>query len=73
MAWLELLRDAWGDEVVIQIYGGKIRIRSDERDWRFENDAELGAATTQRCGIAEPSKQKQGRSHSTRPTKGEAR
>lgn len=52
LAWLELLRDAWGDEVVIQIHGGKVRMRSDECDWRFESDAELRAATSERCSTA---------------------
>lgn len=71
LEWLEMLRDAWGDEVVIQIYGGKVRMRSDESDWRFESDAELRAATSQRCSTAASSTRKRGGPRSAGSTNGE--
>ncbi|VWD63948.1 hypothetical protein BLA50215_07778 [Burkholderia lata] len=42
-ALLRALHDAWGDDVIVQIYGGYIRIRADSGDWRF-SEAELDLA-----------------------------
>lgn len=47
-AWLRRLRAAWDDDVVIQIYGGWVRLRSDEGDWRFASKEELRSATLRR-------------------------
>ncbi|MET3232395.1 UNVERIFIED_ORG: hypothetical protein ABIC54_004600 [Burkholderia sp. 1263] len=47
-AWLRCMRDAWGEEAVIQIYAGCVRIQSENCDWRFSSEAELRAATLQR-------------------------
>lgn len=38
---LRHLREAWGDDVVIQIYAGCVRIRGECGDWRFTDDSEL--------------------------------
>ncbi|WP_157650462.1 hypothetical protein [Burkholderia ubonensis] len=42
-ALLRALHDAWGEDAVVQIYAGCVRIRADSGDWRFSNDAELQA------------------------------
>ncbi|NTY41122.1 hypothetical protein [Burkholderia diffusa] len=47
-SWLSRLRAAWDDDVVIQIYGGWIRLRCDEGDWRFASKAELRTAVARR-------------------------
>ncbi|KVT98270.1 hypothetical protein WK60_05475 [Burkholderia ubonensis] len=40
---LRTLHDAWGEDAVVQIYAGCVRVRTDSGDWRFSNDAELQA------------------------------
>ncbi|WP_157659833.1 hypothetical protein [Burkholderia ubonensis] len=35
---LRHLREAWGDDVVIQIYAGCVRIRGECGDWRFTSE-----------------------------------
>lgn len=47
-AWLRRVRAAWDDDVVIQIYSGWVRLRSDEGDWRFASKEELRSATLHR-------------------------
>lgn len=47
-AWLSRLRATWGDEAVIQIYGGWVRLRADGCDWRFASKDELRTATLRR-------------------------
>ncbi|WP_406869877.1 hypothetical protein [Paraburkholderia fungorum] len=47
-AWLNRLRAAWGEEAVIQIYDGCVRIRDDTGDWRFVGEMELWAETARR-------------------------
>ncbi|MBR8334160.1 hypothetical protein KDW69_21125 [Burkholderia ambifaria] len=42
-ALLKALHDAWGDDAIVQIYAGCVRIRAASGDWRFANDAELKA------------------------------
>ncbi|MBN3816127.1 hypothetical protein G3N57_05630 [Paraburkholderia sp. Se-20369] len=46
--WLCSVRAAWGDNVVIQIYGGLVRLRSEEGDLRFASNAELCSAAQRR-------------------------
>ncbi|KIP17250.1 hypothetical protein KY49_7007 [Burkholderia sp. MSHR3999] len=43
LALLRRLHDAWGEDAIVQIYAGCVRIRSDSGDWRFSSDAELRA------------------------------
>ncbi|MGF6604859.1 hypothetical protein P3T23_009615 [Paraburkholderia sp. GAS448] len=40
-ALLRGLRDAWGEDAVIQIYDGCVRIRSEHGDQRFYSEAAL--------------------------------
>ena len=47
-ARLRRLREVWGEETVIQIYGGGVRIIGEGHDWWFWSIAELDAATTVR-------------------------
>ncbi|CAE6797006.1 hypothetical protein R75461_05001 [Paraburkholderia nemoris] len=42
---LRRLRDAWGEDAVIQIYGGSVRIRDDIDDRRCQSEAALWEAT----------------------------
>jgi hypothetical protein len=42
-ALLRALHDAWGEDAIIQIYCGYIRIRADSGDWRF-SDTEWDSA-----------------------------
>jgi len=46
--WLHRLRATWGEDVVVQIYGGWVRLRGDDGDWRFASKAELHFATLRR-------------------------
>lgn len=50
------IRAAWNDNVVIQIYGGWVRLRSEEGDCRFASKAELRSATRRRHQISKSGK-----------------
>ncbi|OJA43144.1 hypothetical protein BGV68_34170 [Burkholderia ubonensis] len=50
---LRTLHDAWGEDAVVQIYAGCVRVRTDSGDWRFSNDAELQAGLDM-CGLVQP-------------------
>ncbi|THJ46802.1 hypothetical protein E9536_39295 [Burkholderia sp. LS-044] len=54
---LRLLREAWGDDVVIQIYAGCVRIRGECGDWRFTDDSELRAEIARRRQLSTASGQ----------------
>ncbi len=43
--WLRRLRETWGEDVVVQIYGGSVRLRGDDGDWRFASKTELQSTT----------------------------
>jgi hypothetical protein len=45
-ALLRTLHDAWGEDAIVQIYGGCVRVRTDSGDLRFASDAELQAGLT---------------------------
>jgi hypothetical protein len=47
-AWLDRLRDAWGDDAVVQIWGGRVRIQDDTGDWLFDSEADLQATIVRR-------------------------
>ncbi|WP_199545264.1 hypothetical protein [Paraburkholderia kururiensis] len=51
-ARLRWLHEAWGDDAVIQIYCGCVRIRGECGDWRFSDDAQLRTETARRCGYS---------------------
>lgn len=51
-ARLRWLHEAWGDDAVIQIYWGGVRIRGECGDWRFPDDAQLRLETARRHGYA---------------------
>ncbi|GAB6852731.1 hypothetical protein [Paraburkholderia kururiensis] len=51
-ARLRWLHEAWGDDAVIQIYSGCVRIRGECGDWRFSDDAQLRTETARRRGYA---------------------
>ncbi|WP_322025439.1 hypothetical protein [Burkholderia sp. BCC1977] len=45
---LNRLRDAWGDEAVIQIHGDRVRVHGDDGEWRSASAAESRAAMQRR-------------------------
>ncbi|NTX26659.1 hypothetical protein HT746_05810 [Burkholderia pyrrocinia] len=47
-AWLQQLREIWDDDVVIQIYGGAVRLRGGDVDRWFASKAELRLETLRR-------------------------
>ncbi|WP_157652296.1 hypothetical protein [Burkholderia ubonensis] len=51
-ALLRTLHDAWGEDAIVQIYAGCVRVRTDSGDWRFSNDAELQAGLDM-CGLVQ--------------------
>ncbi|WP_199541219.1 hypothetical protein [Paraburkholderia kururiensis] len=51
-AWLRRLRQAWGDDAVIQIYAGCVRICGQCGDWRFTDDSELRTETARTTAMA---------------------
>ncbi len=53
-ALLRDLHDAWGEDAVVQIYAGCVRIRSDFGDWRFSSDAELRAGIDMCTRLRQP-------------------
>ncbi|KAB0644805.1 hypothetical protein [Burkholderia latens] len=42
-ALLRRLHDAWGEDAIVQIYGGCVRVRAESGEWRFANEVELRA------------------------------
>ncbi|WP_126879805.1 hypothetical protein [Paraburkholderia kururiensis] len=51
-ARLRWLHEAWGEDVVIQIYSGCVRIRGECGDLRFRDEAQLRMETARRHGYA---------------------
>ncbi|GAB6852759.1 hypothetical protein [Paraburkholderia kururiensis] len=51
-ARLRWLHQAWGDDAVIQIYSGCVRIRGECGDWRFSDETQLRVETARRHGHA---------------------
>ncbi|VWB44297.1 hypothetical protein BLA24064_01983 [Burkholderia latens] len=43
--WLLSVREKWDGDVVIQIYGGSIRLRTERGDWRFSTQEAMSLAT----------------------------
>ncbi|QVN21300.1 hypothetical protein [Burkholderia pyrrocinia] len=58
-ALLRTLYEAWGEDAIVQIYAGCVRVRSEFGDWRFSNEAELEAGLAMCSRIRQRSEPKQ--------------